>query len=197
MDTDWLGLLEQARALKANPSAPDLRFDGRVVIVTGAGGGLGRAYAHLFGKLGAKVVVNDLGGPRNGQPAAADKVVEEIRALGGTAVPSYDSVEDGDKIVDTALKAFGKIDVLVNNAGILRDKSFTKMTDQDWDLVQLVHLRGTYKTTKAVWPVFLKQKYGRIINTSSAVGLHGNFGQTNYSTGKFLDCSKLVGLEKN
>lgn len=178
-----MGLLEKAKALPGNPDAGPLRFNGRVVIVTGAGGGLGRAYALLFGRLGANVVVNDLGGPSNGQPAAADKVVAEIKAAGGNAVANYNSVEDGDKIVEMALQTFGKVDVLVNNAGILRDKSFTKMTDQDWDLVQRVHLRGTYKTSKAVWPVFLKQKYGRIINTSSAVGLQGNFGQANYSSG--------------
>jgi multifunctional beta-oxidation protein len=127
-----------------------------------------------------------LGSPVNGKPAAADKVVNEILAAGGNAVANYDSVENGDKIVEQALKTFGKVDVLVNNAGILRDKSFIKMTDQDWDIVQRVHLRGSYKTAKAVWPVFLKQKYGRIINTSSAVGLQGNFGQANYSSGKFI-----------
>lgn len=129
--------------------------------------------------------MNDLGGPTNGKPAAADRVVSEILAAGGKAVANYDSVENGDKIVQQALQLFGKVDILVNNAGILRDKSFIKMTDQDWDLVQRVHLRGSYKTTKAVWPIFLKQKYGRIINTSSAVGLQGNFGQANYSSGKF------------
>lgn len=94
--------------------------------------------------------------------------------------------------METAIQAFGKVDVLVNNAGILRDKSFTKMTDQDWDLVLRVHLRGTFKTTKAVWPIFLKQKYGRIINTASAVGLHGNFGQANYSTGIFELAKDLI-----
>lgn len=105
---------------------------------------------------------------------------------------NYDSVEDGDKVVETALKAFGRVDILVNNAGILRDKSFARMTDQDWDLVHRVHLRGTYKVIKAAWPHFLKQKYGRIINTASAVGLYGNFGQTNYSAAKL----GIVGLTK-
>lgn len=127
-----------------------------------------------------------MGGSVNGKPASADKVVNEILAAGGKAIANYDSVEDGDKIIEQALQIFGKVDILVNNAGILRDKSFTKMTDQDWDLVQRVHLRGSYKTVKAVWPVFLKQKYGRIINTSSAVGLQGNFGQANYSSGNFI-----------
>ncbi|KAJ3039636.1 hypothetical protein HK097_002774, partial [Rhizophlyctis rosea] len=178
MDTDWVGLLEQARGLKGNPNPASLRFDGKVAVVTGGGNGLGRAYALLFGKLGASVVVNDLG------RAAADKVVEEIRSAGGKAAANYDSVEDGDKVVDTAIKSFGRIDILVNNAGILRDKSFARMTDADWDLVYRVHLRGTFKVSKAAWPYFLKQKYGRIINTTSAVGLYGNFGQANYSAAK-------------
>lgn len=120
----------------------------------------------------------------NGKPAAADSVVSEIIAAGGKAIANYDSVENGDKIVEQALRVFGKVDILVNNAGILPDKSFTKMTDEDWEIVERVHLRGSYKTAKAVWPVFLKQKYGRIINTSSAVGLLGNFGQANHSSGK-------------
>jgi multifunctional beta-oxidation protein len=190
MDVDWMQILEQAKQLPANqaPSNPPLRFDGRVVIVTGAGGGIGRAYALHFGRLGASVVVNDLGtsttgGQGEGRPA--DLVVEEIRAAGGKAVANYDSVEEGDKLVETAFKAFGRVDIVVNNAGILRDKSFSRMTDQDWDLVQRVHLRGTFKVCKAAWPHFLKQKYGRIINTASAVGLYGNFGQANYSAGNF------------
>lgn len=130
---------------------------------------------------------------------AADVVVDEIRARGGKAVANYDSVENGDAVVETAIKAFGRIDVLVNNAGadsvgflfqsplrlgILRDKSFARMADQDWDLVQRVHLRGTFKMTKAAWPHMQKQKYGRVVNTASAVGLYGNFGQTNYSAAK-------------
>ncbi|KAG2188495.1 hypothetical protein INT44_001249 [Umbelopsis vinacea] len=194
-DTDFVGLLEQAKALESNPKAEALRFDGQVAIVTGAGGGLGRAYALMLANLGASVVVNDLGGSHTGQgqdSKAADVVVEEIRKAGGKAVANYDSVEDGDKVVETALKAFGRVDILVNNAGILRDKSFARMTDQDWDLVHRVHLRGTYKVIKAAWPHFLKQKYGRIINTASAVGLYGNFGQTNYSAAKL----GIVGLTK-
>ena len=117
--------------------------------------------------------------------------------MGGKAVANYNSVEEGEKIIETALQSFGKVDILVNNAGILRDKSFTKMTDADWDLVQKVHLRGTFKTTKAVWPLFLQQKYGRIINTSSAVGLHGNFGQANYSSAKsaLIALSNTLALE--
>ncbi|KAJ3196538.1 hypothetical protein HK101_008547 [Irineochytrium annulatum] len=186
-EVDWIGLLEQAKALAPLSDAPNLRFDGKVALVTGAGAGLGRAYAHMFAKLGASVVVNDLGGSHSGggaSQAAADVVVEELRALGAKAVANYDSVEDGDKVVETAIKAFGRIDIIVNNAGILRDKSFARATDADWDLVHRVHLRGTYKVAKAAWPHFLNQKYGRIINTTSAVGLYGNFGQANYSAAK-------------
>ncbi|KAI8915798.1 hypothetical protein EDD86DRAFT_186096 [Gorgonomyces haynaldii] len=205
MDTDWLSLLEKAKTLKSNPGSGDLRFDGRVAIVTGAGNGLGRAYAHLFAKLGASVVVNDLGGSANGvggENAAADKVVAEIKAIGGKAVANYDSVENGEKLVETALKAFGRVDIIVNNAGILRDKSFARMTDADWDLVHRVHLRGSYKVVKAAWPHMTKQKYGRIINTASAVGLYGNFGQTNYSAAKaglvaFSNTLALEGARSN
>jgi NAD(P)-dependent dehydrogenase (short-subunit alcohol dehydrogenase family) len=112
---------------------------------------------------------------------AADVVVEEIKAAGGKAVANYDSVEDGEKIIDTAIKAFGRIDVLINNAGILRDISFKNMKDDDWDLIMKVHVRGAYKCARAAWPHFRKQKYGRVINTASAAGLFGSFGQTNYS----------------
>ncbi|KAG1149564.1 hypothetical protein G6F37_001011 [Rhizopus arrhizus] len=195
MDTDFLALLERAKQAPLNPKAEPLRYDGQVAIVTGAGGGLGKAYALLFAKLGASVVVNDLGGSAHGQGSdsrAADLVVDEIRKAGGKAVANYDSVEDGEKVVETALKAFGRIDIIVNNAGILRDKSFARMTDEDWDLVHRVHLRGTYKVIKAAWPHFVKQSYGRIINTASAVGLYGNFGQTNYSAAKL----GVVGLTR-
>ena len=137
-----------------------------------------------------------MGGTTNGvggENSAADKVVSEIKAFGGKAVANYNSVEEGDKVVETAIKAFGKVDIIVNNAGILRDKSFARMTDEDWDLVHRVHLRGSYKVTKAAWPIFLKQKYVRIINTSSAVGLYGNFGQCNYSAGnmKFVNITTV------
>ncbi len=165
----------------------ELRFDGKVVVVTGAGNGLGRSHALEFGKRGAKVVVNDLGGAFNGEgkgSAAADKVVDEIKAAGGQAVANYDSVEDGDKIVKTAVDAFGRIDVLINNAGILRDVSFQKMTEADWDLVYRVHVKGAFKCTYAAWPIMREQKYGRIIMTSSAAGIYGNFGQANYSMAK-------------
>ncbi|KAI9352996.1 hypothetical protein DFJ73DRAFT_658898 [Zopfochytrium polystomum] len=198
-EVDWIGLLEKAQQLPAE-KFPDLRFDGRVALITGAGAGLGRAYAHLFAKLGASVVVNDLGGSFSGQGSdtkAADVVVEELRALGAKAVANYDSVEDGEKLVETAIKAFGRIDIVVNNAGILRDKTFARATDADWDIIHRVHLRGTYKVTKAAWPHMVKQKYGRIINTTSAVGLYGNFGQTNYSAAKAGVCafSNTLALE--
>ncbi|KAK3810415.1 MAG: MaoC like domain protein [Linnemannia elongata] len=171
----------------------NLRFDGRVVIVTGAGGGLGRAHALAFGARGASVVVNDLGASHTGEGAsskAADVVVEEIRAAGGKAVANYDSVLDGDKIVETAMKAFGRVDIVINNAGILKDVSFARMTDKQWELIFQVHVDGAYKVTKAAWPIFRKQKFGRIINTTSAAGLYGNFGQANYSAAKLA----LVGL---
>ncbi|KAI8055435.1 hypothetical protein BDF22DRAFT_618267 [Syncephalis plumigaleata] len=199
-DTDWVGLLEQANALSGNPKGDNLRYDGKVAIVTGAGGGLGRSYALLLSSLGASVVVNDLGGSATGSgndQRAADVVVDEIKRNGGKAVANYDSVEDGEKVVETAIKHFGRVDILINNAGILRDKSFLRMTDTDWDLVQRVHLRGTYKVTKAAWPYFVKQKYGRVVNTSSAVGLYGNFGQANYSAAKagILAFSNTLALE--
>ena len=165
----------------------ELRFDGKVVIVTGAGNGLGRSHALELGKRGAKVVVNDLGGAFNGEgkgAAAADKVVDEIKAAGGSAVANYDSVEDGDKIVKTAIDAFGRLDVLINNAGILRDVSFQKMSEADWDLVYRVHVKGAFKCSYAAWPIMREQKYGRIIMTSSAAGIYGNFGQANYSMAK-------------
>ncbi|XP_050540879.1 peroxisomal multifunctional enzyme type 2-like isoform X1 [Daktulosphaira vitifoliae] len=171
----------------------ELRFDGRVVIVTGAGAGLGRAYALLFAKRGASVVVNDLGGSRSGDGSstkAADTVVSEIIVNGGKAVPDYNSVVDGDKLVQTALDNYGRIDVIVNNAGILRDKSFARISDSDWNLVHDVHLKGAFKVTQAAWPHFRKQNYGRVIFTSSNSGLYGNFGQANYSAAKL----GLVGL---
>lgn len=114
-------------------------------------------------------------------PQAADEVVKEITSAGGKAVANYDSVENGDKIIDTAVQAFGRIDVLINNAGILRDISFKNMKDQDWDLIMKVHVEGAYKCAKAAWPHFRKQKYGRVISTASAAGLFGSFGQCNYS----------------
>ncbi|EDO32836.1 predicted protein [Nematostella vectensis] len=174
-------------------AAEPIRFDGRVVLVTGAGNGLGRQYALAFAERGASVVVNDLGGDTKGEGKsgrAADKVVQEIRAKGGKAVADYNSVEQGDQVVETAIKAFGRIDVVVNNAGILRDKSILRMSELDWDLVQRVHLKGSFLVTRAAWPHMKKQKFGRIIMTTSTSGIYGNFGQANYSAAKL----GLVGL---
>ncbi|KAL1865426.1 hypothetical protein VTK73DRAFT_5240 [Phialemonium thermophilum] len=167
--------------------AEQLRYDGQVVVVTGAGGGLGKAYATFFASRGASVVVNDLGASFKGEgksTQAADVVVNEIKAAGGKAVANYDSVENGDRIIDTAIKAFGRVDILINNAGILRDVSFKNMKDEDWDLIFKVHVKGAYKCARAAWPHFRKQKFGRVINTASAAGLFGNFGQANYSAAK-------------
>jgi 3-hydroxyacyl-CoA dehydrogenase/3a,7a,12a-trihydroxy-5b-cholest-24-enoyl-CoA hydratase len=183
----------------------NLKFDGRVAIVTGAGGGLGRSHALLLASRGAKVVVNDLGGSHSGEgksSSAADKVVEEIKAAGGTAVANYDSVTDGDKIVKTAIDAFGRIDILINNAGILRDVSFQKMTAQDWDLIYKVHVEGTFKVTHAAWNLMRDAGYGRIVNTSSAAGIYGNFGQANYAMAKlgihgFTQTLALEGKKRN
>lgn len=161
-----------------------LHFNGRVAIVTGAGGGLGREYALLLASRSCSVVVNDL------NKAAADSVVSTINNMGGKAVANYDSVEDGEAIVRTALDAFGRIDILINNAGILRDKSLLKMTEADWDIIQKVHLKGSFMVTKAAWPHMRQRGYGRIIMTASSAGLYGNFGQANYSAAKM----GLVGL---
>jgi NAD(P)-dependent dehydrogenase (short-subunit alcohol dehydrogenase family) len=170
--------------------------EGRVVVVTGAGGGLGRDYALFLASVGAKVAVNDLGGARDGSGAGttmADAVVEEIRNAGGEAVASYDSVateEGAAAIVATAIEAFGAVHGLVNNAGILRDTSFSKMDADAWKLVQAVHLDGGFFMSKAVWPHFRQQGFGRIVMATSTSGLFGNFGQANYGAAK----AGLVGL---
>jgi NAD(P)-dependent dehydrogenase (short-subunit alcohol dehydrogenase family) len=164
-----------------------LRFDGKVAIVTGAGSGIGKAYAILLASRGAKVVVNDLGGSVKGEGVnnkAADLVVEEIKKAGGVAVANYDSVEFGEKIVKTAVDAFGTVDIVINNAGILRDVSFMKMTDADWDLIMRVHLKGSYSVARAAWNIMRDKGYGRIVNTGSSSGLYGSFGQVNYSAAK-------------
>src|SRR5439155_10487339 len=175
------------------PNDTRLSFDGRVAIVTGAGAGLGRSHALLLASRGAKVVVNDLGGSAHGggkSSAAADAVVAEIKAAGGQAVANYDSVEDGAKIVQCALDSFGAIDIVVNNAGILRDTSFQKLTQEDWDLIYRVHVLGSFRVTHAAWGHMRDKAYGRIIFTASAAGIYGNFGQANYSMAKL----GLVGL---
>ena len=165
-------------------------FKGRVAIVTGAGAGLGRDYAIELAKRGAKVVVNDLGGSRDGMgssDAAANKVVEEIEAQNGEAIPNFDSVatvEGGVNIVKTAIDVFGKVDIVINNAGILRDKTFHNMEPESWDSILAVHLRGAYCVSKPAFVHMREKGYGRIVMTSSGAGLFGNFGQTNYSSAK-------------
>jgi NAD(P)-dependent dehydrogenase (short-subunit alcohol dehydrogenase family)/putative sterol carrier protein len=185
----------------------EIRFDGRVAIVTGAGGGLGRVYALELAKRGAKIVVNDFGGARDvagsGSTTPAQKVVEEIRAASGLAVANYDNVatvEGGEGIVKSALDAFGTVDILINNAGILRDKSILKMEPETWQAVLDVHLHGAYHVTKPAFAVMKEKGYGRIIMTTSAAGLYGNFGQTNYSAAKmaligFMNTLKLEGAK--
>ena len=182
-------------------------LDGKVALVTGAGGGLGRAHALLLAKEGASVVVNDLGGARDGSGAGhnmADQVANEIKAAGGKAVADYGSVADpaqAKAMVQTAVKHFGKLDICINNAGILRDKSFKNMTDDMWDIIISVHLRGTYLVTKAAYDQMVAQGHGgRIIMTSSTSGLLGNFGQTNYGAAKaatagFMRCLWLEGVK--
>ena len=181
----------------AEDETAEMRFDGRVAIVTGAGGGLGRVYALELARRGASVVVNDLGGARDGSgsgsPRPADEVVQEIIVAGGEAVANYDSVatlEGGRAIVQTAREHFGKVDILINNAGILRDKSFARMEPEMWEGVLAVHLQGAYNVTRPAFQAMKEQGYGRIVMTTSAAGLFGNFGQANYSAAKM----GLVGL---
>lgn len=170
---DFMTLLEESMKMGPSDSGEKLDFNGKVALVTGGGAGIGRAYCLAFAKYGASIVVNDLMDP--------DTVVGEIKKMGGKAVGVKASAEDGDAVVKAAIDAFGRIDIVVNNAGILRDKAFTNMDDSLWDPVMNVHLRGTYKVTKAAWPYFLKQKYGRVLNTTSTSGIYGNFGQANYA----------------
>lgn len=186
---DFMSLLEDGLKVPSATAGEEPNFKGKVALITGAGSGLGRAYALQFAKLGASIVVNDLVNP--------DPVVEEIKKLGGQAVGNKASCEDGDAVVKSAIDAFGRIDILVNNAGILRDKAFTNMDENLWNSVVNVHLRGTYKVTKAAWPYMLKQKYGRIVNTASTSGIYGNFGQANYAAAKLgiLGFSRTLALE--
>jgi NAD(P)-dependent dehydrogenase (short-subunit alcohol dehydrogenase family) len=186
----------------------DIRFDGKVAIVTGAGGGLGRQHALELARRGAKVVVNDLGGSvdgSGGSSEAAAKVVEEIKALGGEAIANGSSVTDDAGVahmIKQAMDAWGRIDILVANAGVLRDKSFSKMEISDFEFVMGVHLMGSVKPTKACWEIMREQNYGRIVVTTSSTGLYGNFGQTNYGAAKlslvgFMNSLKLEGQKNN
>ena len=185
-----------------------IRYDGKVVIVTGAGGGLGRAHALEFAKRGAKVVINDLGGSvdgSGGSSEAAQKVVAEIKAGGGNAIANGASVTDDAGVahlIDQTMKEWGRIDVIIANAGILRDKSFSKMEIKDFQLVVDVHLMGSVKPIKAAWQIMRDQQYGRIVVTTSSTGLYGNFGQTNYGAAKlslvgFMNTLKLEGAKDN
>jgi NAD(P)-dependent dehydrogenase (short-subunit alcohol dehydrogenase family) len=185
-----------------------IRFDNRVAIVTGAGNGLGRSHALALAARGAKVVVNDLGGARDGTGAslsAAETVVEEIRKAGGEAIADGANVTKDAEVaamVDAAMKRWGRVDILVNNAGILRDKTFAKMEMQDFRIVIDVHLVGTATCTKAVWEIMRQQNYGRIVCTSSPSGLYGIFGQANYGAAKagmigFMNALHLEGGKYN
>jgi NAD(P)-dependent dehydrogenase (short-subunit alcohol dehydrogenase family) len=173
-----------------------IRFDGRVAVITGAGGGLGRSYALYLAQRGARVVVNDLGGSADGQgnsSKAADTVVAEIQALGGDAVANHDSVASaagGARIIQTAMDAFGRIDIVINNAGILRDASMVKMSSESFDALIDVHLKGAFYVTQPAFRVMKDNGYGRIVYTASAAGVFGNFGQANYAAAKM----GLVGL---
>jgi NAD(P)-dependent dehydrogenase (short-subunit alcohol dehydrogenase family) len=181
----------------------EITFDGRVAVVTGAGGGLGRTYALEMARRGAKVVVNDLGGSvdgTGGEHTAAQKVVDEIKAAGGEAVPNYDSVstpEGGESIVKTAVDAFGKVDVVINNAGILRDKSFAKLTWEDLDAVLDVHLKGAFYVSQPAFKIMKDNGYGRFVFTASNAGVFGNFGQTNYGAAKMglVGLSNIIAIE--
>ncbi|KAJ6218874.1 hypothetical protein RDWZM_004686 [Blomia tropicalis] len=173
-----------------------LNFIDKVAVITGAGRGLGREYAMLLASRGASVVVNDLCA-NDHSSSDATKLVKQIEHSGGKAIADHNSVEDGQKIVQTAIDKFGRIDILINNAGILRDKSILKMTDDDWDQIYRVHLRGSFVTTRAAWTHFRDQSYGRVIMTSSPSGIYGNFGQANYSAAKLglLSLARTLAIE--
>ena len=167
-----------------------ISFEGQVALVTGAGAGLGRAYALDLAKRGAKVVVNDLGGDPHGEgadAAPARKVCDEIKAAGGEATPNFDSVssyDGGFNMVKTAIDTYGRLDVVICNAGILRDIAFHNMSEADWDAVFAVHIKGSFTVLRAAWPVFRQQSYGRVVLTTSSSGIYGQFGQANYGSAK-------------
>ena len=181
----------------------EVRFDHRVAVITGAGGGLGRCYALLLASRGARVVVNDLGGTVDGSgqsQSMADAVVAEIKAAGGEAAANYDSVatlQGGEAVIRTAIESFGKVDIVINNAGILRDKSFAKMSPAEINSVLDVHLRGAFHVTRPAFANMKENGYGRILFTSSAAGLFGNFGQANYAAAKMgvLGLSGVLAIE--
>jgi (3R)-3-hydroxyacyl-CoA dehydrogenase / 3a,7a,12a-trihydroxy-5b-cholest-24-enoyl-CoA hydratase / enoyl-CoA hydratase 2 len=175
---------------------PELRFEDRVVVITGAGQGLGRAYAEALGRRGAKLVVNDLGGRSDGSGSdagLAEQVARALKGLGVEAVANTDSVVDGARIVQQAMDTYGRLDVVINNAGVLRDRAFHNMTAEDWDTVLEVHLRGSFAVTRAAWPILRERGYGRVVMTASGAGVYGNFGQANYSAAKLA----LFGLARS
>ncbi|RSL56474.1 hypothetical protein CEP51_014388 [Fusarium floridanum] len=180
----FMDLLNVGLKLPVDKYAASMSFKDRAVLITGAGSGLGRAYALHFARLGASVMVNDIADPSS--------VVDEIHQMGGIAAGTVGSAEEGQKHVQATIEAFGRIDVVVNNAGILRDKAFHNMSESMWDPVLSVHLQGTYNTCRAAWPYFVKQKHGRIVNTTSVTGIYGSFGQANYAAAK----SAIIGLTR-
>ncbi len=186
----------------------DMRFDNRVAIITGGGGSLGRSHAIALAKRGCNIVLNDVGGSFKGEGAdkgPAQKVVEEIQALGVKCVGNFDDIgskEGGKNVVKAAIDNFGRVDIVINNAGIIRDVSFHKMTEEDWDKIYSVHVKGVFNVTHAAWPHMRDANYGRIVMTTSGAGLWGNFGQVNYSSAKMaqvgmMNALKLEGKKHN
>lgn len=176
-------------------NASGLRFDGKVAIITGAGNGLGKSHAKLLASLGASILVNDLGTDKHGagtDKTIAESVATEIRELGGDAIANTDSVLNGQHIIEHAMDHFGAVDIVINNAGILRDKSFHKLTQEDWQSTIDTHLNGAFSVSRAAWPYLREQNFGRIIFTTSMAAMYGNFGQANYSAAK----SGIYGLTK-
>ena len=166
----------------------NLNFNNRVVVITGAGSALGREYALEFAKRGAKLVINDFGSSITGEGSStryADDIVKELKELGIQAVASYDSVEYGDKIIRTAIESFGRVDIIINNAGIYNEGTFARMKSEEWDLMMKVHIKGSFSVCRAAWKHMKDNNYGRIINTSSGSGIYGNFGQGSYAASKF------------